>query len=180
MTPTRTLVAAAAFAAAAALAPSTVDARGGAGHVASAGGWHGGSGHWRGGHWGHRGPWRGAFWGGVGFGLGFGTIGYWGPYAYYPAYVGPGWGTVVYDAPLVAAPVYGVEPTRIGQAVPQVAPPAPEPIFYPRNGQSAETTENDRRDCNRWATTQRGAMADATIFQRATLACMEGRGYTVK
>ena len=25
-----------------------------------------------------------------------------------------------------------------------------------------------------------GAMADASIFQRATLACMEGRGYTVK
>ena len=57
---------------------------------------------------------------------------------------------------------------------------AAEPIFYPRNGQSAEATESDRRECNRWATTQRGAMADASIFQRATLACMEGRGYTVK
>ena len=55
-----------------------------------------------------------------------------------------------------------------------------EPIFYPRNGQSAEATESDRRECNRWATTQRGAMDDASIFQRATFACMEGRGYTVR
>ena len=68
---------------------------------------------------------------------------------------------------------------RVGQPVPQATAPA-EPIFYPRNGQSAETTESDRRECNRWATTQRGAMDDASIFQRATLACMEGRGYTVK
>ena len=180
MTPTRALVAVAARAAAAVFAPSTAAARGGAGHGAVASHWNGGSGHWRGGHWGHRGHWHGGFWGGVGLGLGIGTIGYWGPYySYYPAYVGPAWGTVVYDAPLIASPVYGVEPSRAGQPVPQVAH-APEPIFYPRNGQSAETTESDRRECNRWATTQRGAMADASIFQRATLACMEGRGYTVK
>ena len=66
---------------------------------------------------------------------------------------------------------------RAGQPVPQAPAPA-EPIFYPRNGQSAETTESDRRECNRWATTQNGAMNDASIFQRATFACMEGRGYT--
>ena len=59
-------------------------------------------------------------------------------------------------------------------------PAAAEPIFYPKNGQSAEAAETDRRECNRWATTQRGAMADASIFQRATFACMEGRGYTVR
>jgi hypothetical protein len=63
--------------------------------------------------------------------------------------------------------------------VPQTTAAA-EPIFYPRTGQSAETTETDRRECNRWATSQRGAIEDATIFHRATLACMEGRGYTVK
>ena len=68
---------------------------------------------------------------------------------------------------------------RTGQPVPQATAPA-EPIFYPRNGQSAEATESDRRECNRWATTQRGAMDDASIFQRATFACMEGRGYTVR
>jgi len=189
MTIVRILAVASAIVAAAAVVPSSADARG-AGGGASSGGWRGGSGHWHGGsghwhggshwhrgHWGHRGFWPGPFWGGVGLGLGFGAIGYYG--GYYPAYVGPGWGTIVYDAPLIASPVYGVEPSRVGQPVPQVAP-VPDPIFYPRNGQSAEALENDRRDCNRWATTQNGAMTDASIFQRATLACMEGRGYTVK
>jgi hypothetical protein len=187
MTPARTLVAAAALAAASALVPSAADARGV--HAAGAGGhgrWHGAVAHsgWRGGwharpvyrsHWVHRGYWPGAFWGGVGLGLGIGAIGYYG--SYYPAY--PAWGTVYYDAPLVAAPVYEGEVVRAARPVPQ-ASRAPDPIFYPKNGQSAEATENDRRDCNRWATTQPGAMADASIFQRATLACMEGRGYTVK
>jgi hypothetical protein len=85
------------------------------------------------------------------------------------------------DAPVVVAPSYveSAPGARSGQPVPQSSR-APEPIFYPNNGQSADATENDRRECNRWATTQRGAMADASIFQRATLACMEGRGYTVK
>jgi hypothetical protein len=66
-----------------------------------------------------------------------------------------------------------------GQPVP-AASRAPDPIFYPRNGQSAAKAETDRQECNRWATTQSGAMNDASIFQRATFACMEGRGYTVK
>ena len=84
------------------------------------------------------------------------------------------------DAPVGGAVYSTVDPaSRSGQPVPQNSQ-APEPIFYPRNGQTAETTEHDRRECNRWATTQRGAMSDASIFQRATLACMEGRGYTVK
>jgi hypothetical protein len=63
--------------------------------------------------------------------------------------------------------------------VPNVARAA-DPIFYPRNGQSAAQTETDRQDCNRWATTQAGAMNDASIFQRATFACMDGRGYTAR
>jgi hypothetical protein len=57
---------------------------------------------------------------------------------------------------------------------------APDPILYPRNGQSAEQTEADRRECNRWATTQQDAMNDASIFKRAVEACMDGRGYTVR
>ena len=103
------------------------------------------------------------------------TRGYYAPY-YAPYYDG------YYDPALVVAPSYSTaEPgaPRVGQPVPQAAAPA-EPIFYPRNGQSAEATESDRRECNRWATTQRGAMDDASIFQRATFACMEGRGYTVR
>ena len=129
--------------------------------------------------------WPGAFWGGVGLGIGIGAVGYYGGYygGYYRGYYAP------YYAPLrtttrrsSASPVYSTaEPgaPRAGQPVPQAAAPA-EPIFYPRNGQSAEATESDRRECNRWATTQRGAMDDASIFQRATFACMEGRGYTVR
>jgi hypothetical protein len=143
------------------------------------GGWHGGPGHYRGGNWGYRGRyWPGAFWGGIGLGLGIGAIGYYG--GYYGGYWGPYYRTYEYDAPLVVAPVY-VDPgmPRTGQPVPQ-APAAPDPIFYPNHGQSAQALESDRRECNRWATTQSGAMADASIFQRATLACMEGRGYTVK
>ncbi len=176
-------------ASAALLCEPAVAARGAGGHVG--GGWQGGPGHFhgggpghfRGGYWGHRGYWPGAFWGGIGLGLGIGAIGYYGGYYgnYYGNYYAP-YGAYYYDPPLVVAPVYsGVDPgaPRVGQPVPQAAGAA-EPIFYPRNGQSAEATESDRRDCNRWATTQRNAMADASIFQRATLACMEGRGYTVK
>ena len=178
----RTLVVAAAVAAAATLVPDAASARsgGGAGWHSGGGAWHGGSGHWRGGYWGHRGYWPGAFWGGVGLGIGIGAVSYYGLYGpgYYYA---PGWGPYYYDAPVVVAPSYveSAPVARSGQAVPQTSR-APEPIFYPKNGQSAEATENDRRECNRWATTQRGAMADASIFQRATYACMEGRGYTVK
>jgi hypothetical protein len=177
-TVTRTLAFAAAIAAASTLPSPAAAARVGAGHVAAAG-WHGGPGHFRGGYWGHRGYWPGAFWGGVGLGLGIGAVGYYG--GYYGGYYAPYPGYYYYDAPLVVAPVYGAEPgaaVRSGQPVPQQA--AADPIFYPRNGQSAEATEADRRECNRWATTQRGAMADAAIFQRATFACMEGRGYTAK
>nr|HET7859181.1 hypothetical protein [Caldimonas sp.] len=196
----RTLVAIAAFAAAAVLVPSV-------GHARGAGAWHGGG--WHGGHW--HGGWHGGyyrpccyggywpFWGGVAIGA---SIGYWGGYwgGYYPAYYypaayGPAY-SYYYDAPPGGA-TYSEDTARgaDGQPAPQAVQPAPqasrgrpvpqagsapEPIFYPRNGQSAEQTETDRRDCNRWATTQRGAMADASIFQRATFACMEGRGYTVR
>ena len=56
----------------------------------------------------------------------------------------------------------------------------PAPIIYPRNGQSPEQTEADRQDCNRWAVTQPDAVAGASAFQRATAACMDVRGYTVR
>jgi hypothetical protein len=185
-------IAAAIGTAAATVAFPAAAAHPGAGHVAGGGGWHGGTGGWHGGTcgwhgspgryyggWGHRGYWPGAFWGGIGLGLGIGAVAYYGPY--YGGYYVPYYDGYYYDAPVVVTPAYGSgnAASRTGQPVPQTAS-APEPIFYPKTGQSAETTESDRRDCNRWATTQRGAMSDATIFQRATYACMEGRGYTVK
>ncbi len=156
-------------------------ARGG-GRVVVASGWHGGPGHYyRGGHWGHRGYyWPGAFWGGIGLGPRHRRVGYYG--GYYGNYGGRTTARTTTtrrssSRPSTAASIPA--PPRAGQPVPQ-ASAAPDPIFYPKNGQSPEATESDRRECNRWATTQPGAMADASIFQRATFACMEGRGYTVK
>ena len=87
--------------------------------------------------------------------------------------VAPGRGYVVVTAPP------GVDQTMTTPP-PAPAPAAPDPIFYPRNNQSVEQTEADRRDCNSWATSQPNAMADAKVFQRATEACMDGRGYTVR
>jgi hypothetical protein len=90
----------------------------------------------------------------------------------------------VYYAPApegyaVVAPPPGADTV---QPVPPLPPPKPlpDPIIYPRNGQSAAQTEADRQECNRWATTQPNAMADAEVFQRAVAACMDGRGYTVR
>ena len=60
------------------------------------------------------------------------------------------------------------------------APPRPDPIIYPRHGQSAAQTEADRQDCNRWATSQPTAMNDAGVFNRAVEACMDGRGYSMR
>ncbi len=118
-----------------------------------------------GGYWG-----PGPFWGGVGIGVG---IGVGSAYAYRPWY--PGY--VVVEAPPV---YYRTEPQPVPATPEPAAKPAADPIFYPRTGQSAEQTEADRVECNRWATTQPSAMRDASVFQRATLACMEGRGYVVR
>ena len=87
--------------------------------------------------------------------------------------VAPGQGYVVVAPPPGADTVQPAPP-------PPPTPVAPDPIFYPRNNQSAAQTEADRRDCNTWATTQPKAMADAKVFQRATDACMDGRGYSVR
>ena len=149
------------------------------------GGWHGGGGGWHGGgpgwHGGSHVVYRGG-WGWdplwpVGVGLGLGLAAASNPYYYdSPSYV------VVNPAPVYypPAPVYVTPAPAPVYVNPAPAAPAraPEPIFYPRNGQSAAQTEADRQDCNRWATTQPSAMNDASIFQRATLACMDGRGYT--
>ena len=86
-------------------------------------------------------------------------------------------GYVVVDPPPGADEAQPAPPPPPPPAAP---PPAPDPVIYPRNGQSAQQTEADRQDCNRWATTQPSAMADALVFQRAVAACMDGRGYTLR
>ncbi len=120
-------------------------------------------GQWNGG--GHR-HWRG----GVGVGITLGAPLVYGPYSAYPGYYGYSGYPGYYGAPLVYA-----------EPVPAVPPMArPEPTVTARNGQSAAQRESDRRECDRWAIGQPAAMADAEVFHRATLACMDGRGYTVR
>lgn len=139
---------------------------GGGGH---GGGWHGGGHYYRGGGWGYA-----PLWGlGLGIGLGLATSPYY--------YDSPGY--VVLDRP---DPYYYAPPARVAvyqapaQPVAPAAPPAADPIFYPRNNQSSDQVEADRQACNRWATGYPKAMEDASIFHRATLACMDGRGYTAR
>ena len=73
-------------------------------------------------------------------------------------------------------------PAEAPEAVPAPPPPPlrPEPIIYPRNGQSTQQTEADRQDCNRWAASQPAALNDASVFNRAVEACMDGRGYSMR
>ena len=94
--------------------------------------------------------------------------------AIYPPLETPFTDISLYVAP---PPVVYAEPPA--PAMPPVKA-LPEPIFYPRQGQDAAQLEADRQACNRWATTQPSAMADASVFHRATLACMDGRGYSAR
>jgi len=113
--------------------------------------------------------------GGYGYGYGYGSYGYgvaapyYGGYAYgaqapYGYAYTPG--AVVVTAP----PGYATYGTPV--------PAAPELIFYPRTGQSPQQTESDRQACLHWAGSQANASTDGSVYRRATLACMEGRGYT--
>ena len=93
----------------------------------------------------------------------------------------PGQGYMVVPPPdgavaALPAPVPGTRSAPLGSA----AATAADPVVYPRDGQSAEQTEADRQACNRWATTVPAAVADASVFQRAVAACMDGRGYTLR
>lgn len=199
MIATRTIVAVLAVLGLAA-GSSMAQGRGGAPH----GGWSRGGGHpgWNhgGGHpsggWNHGGHYHGGYyypyWGwGLGVGIGLGYAGaYWGgPYYYGWPYYGYSWPTYGWGyGPYYGDGYYGrpnvyetpQAPSGSGSATASAAPatPPPEPIYYPRNGQSDAQKEGDLRDCNRWATTQSAAMADASVFQRAVLACMDGRGYS--
>ena len=128
------------------------------------GGYHGG---YRGGYYG------GGGWGwGVGLGLGAGLL-LTAPWTY------PQATTVIIEQPpqtvLVEPPL--AQPM---QPMPPMASMRPEPVIYPRNGQTAQQLESDRQDCNRWATTQAAALNDSSVFMRAVDACMDGRGYTTR
>lgn len=88
----------------------------------------------------------------------------------------------VYYSPYRGGPGYVVvaPPAEAARAEPAPALAKPDPVIYPRNNQSPEQTETDHRECNRWATTQPSAQADAQVFSRAVAACLDGRGYSVR
>ena len=75
-------------------------------------------------------------------------------------------------APVTVSPQVPLDASR-----PRVLP---EPIVYPRSGQSPVQTQQDRQECNQWASSQPNASNDAMIFRRALEACMDGRGYTIR
>jgi len=144
---------------------SGAQAQGRGGHFGHAGpGWGHHGGHYAPGYRGH-----GWVWGGVGLGLGLGLASYY-SYPYYygePRYV-------VVEPPVVyesAPPVY---------ARPVPVRSAPQPVIYPRNGQSAAQTDADANACSEWAGKQPNATVDGSVFARATQACMDARGYTVR
>jgi hypothetical protein len=95
--------------------------------------------------------------------------------------VAPGQGYQVVAPPPGADAAVPAPPVAVAAApVPAPAPARPDPVIYPRNGQSPQQTEADRQECNRWATTQPAAVADAGVFQRAVEACMDAHGYTMR
>lgn len=95
---------------------------------------------------------------------------------------------------VVAAPVGPLVRDEEGSALPgaSVAAPVvvsserpavkrqPDPIIYPRKGQSPQQQEADLQACNRWATAQPAAVAEAEAFSRAVEACMDGRDYSMR
>jgi hypothetical protein len=170
-------------------------------------GWHGGGG-WHGGPW-HGGYWHGGYWPRAYYGVGFAWFlpvlplayaTYWYgsvPY-YYANDVYYTWnpnysGYVATDPPPVAdssgsADVAGAGPAPSADAgpPPDQGPgpggPVPGQIFmYPKNGQSAEQQAADRAECQKWATDQAGQVAqNGSDYNRAMVACVEGRGYSAR
>ena len=137
-------------------------------YVHAGGGYHGGG--YYGPRYGYRHGGNGWLWGGVGLGLGLGVASY---YNSYPYYADPGY--VVVNPPVVYD-----NPPPVVYSAPVPARFAPQPVIYPRNGQSAAKTDADANACSEWAGRQPNATSDASVFRRATEACMDGRGYTVR
>jgi hypothetical protein len=170
---------------------------GGHGYSTGWGGWRGSA--WRGGYW-HGGFWPGAFYGG-GFAwflpilpLAYATYWYSGIPYYYANDVYYTWnqgydGYVATDPPPVAdssgsADVGGPPPSDAGaqNTGPGPGGPTPGQIFmYPKNGQSAEQQATDKAECQKWASDQAGQVAqNGSDYNRAMVACVEGRGYSAR
>ena len=172
------------------------------------GSWHGGWSGWHGTFW-HGGFWHGGFWPRAFYGPGFAWFlpilplayaTYWWsgiPYYYandvyytwnptYDGYVatdpppvadssgssGEGASAAPGDAGAPAAPIPGAGPG---------GPIAGQIFMYPKNGQSAEQQATDKAECQKWAASQAGQVAqNGSDFNRAMVACVEGRGYSAR
>jgi hypothetical protein len=151
--------------------------------------------YWRGGYW-HGGYWPRCYYG-AGFAwflpvlpLAYATY-WWGGLPYYYANdVYYTWspdyqGYVATDPPPATESGSGaaVSPS---DALPDTGSPppggAPAQIFmYPKNGQSTEQQAQDRAECQQWATQQAGSVAqNGPDYNRAMVACVEGRGYSAR
>ena len=144
--------------------------RGGSGYYGGGHGYHGG-GHYGPGYGYRRGGGGGWVWGGLGLGLGLGLASYYASPWY--GYAEPGY--VVVDPPVVYS-----TPQTVVYSQPVPARSSTQPVIYPRNGQSAAKMESDADSCSQWAGQQPNATVDPSVFQRATQACMDARGYTVR
>jgi len=169
--------------------------------VGVGGGWGG----WRGGAW-RGGYWNGGFWPrcyyGVGFAwflpilpLAYATYWYGGVPYYYADDVYYTWnptydGYVVTDPPPVAdasgSADVAAPAAAPGDAGAQTGPGPGGPIagqifMYPKNGQSAEQQASDKAECQQWASEQAGQVAqNGSDYNRAMVACVEGRGYSAR
>ena len=161
------------------------------------------------GHFWHGGYWHGGFWPRAFYGAGFAwflpilplayaTYWYGGVPYYYANDVYYTWnpsydGYVATDPPPVnesSGPddSSGAGPAVVGdsgagvQQGPGPGGPTPGQIFmYPKNGQSSEQQASDRAECQKWATDQAGQVAhNGSDYNRAMVACVEGRGYSAR
>jgi hypothetical protein len=166
---------------------------------------HWGGGYWRGGYWPRAYYGLGYSWFLPILPLAYSTY-WWGgvPYYYandvYYTYDPNYQGYVATDPPPVAdpngsatapsdssAPTDGAQQLDSTQGAPQSGPSgpidgAPAQIFmYPKNGQSADQQARDKAECQQWATEQAGSVAqNGSNFNRAMVACVEGRGYSAR
>jgi hypothetical protein len=155
--------------------------------------------YWRGGYW-RGGYWPRAFYG-VGFSwflpllpLAYATYWYGGVPYYYANDVYYTWnpsysGYVATDPPPAAdsgaagageggAPNYAGAPNP-GAAQGAPAGAAGQIFMYPKNGQSPQQQATDKAECQQWASSQAGQVAqNGSDYQRAMVACVEGRGYS--
>jgi hypothetical protein len=178
-----------------------------AGHPGFTNGRFGNHGFSNGAFW-HGGFWHGGFWPRAFYGPGFAwflpilplayATYWWGgvPYYYandvYYTYDPSYQGYVATDPP----PVSGSDSSgdASGSAVAPNGAPAGAPtsdpaqqgiagqiFMYPKNGQSVEQQATDKAECQQWATQQAGQVAqNSSDYQRAMVACVEGRGYSAR